>query len=108
MRPSTDTNFAMRAITSAQPAGRPFFVAGAKGTMPKTIDERLDSVQAAIEEIESAPGDSVAGQEVEIRGRTIRRPELSVLYREERRLLRLKKRKSRGGVRVRRGVPLDA
>lgn len=76
--------------------------------MAKTIDERLDSVQQAIEEIETAPGDSIAGQEVEIRGRTVRRPDLSVLYREEKRLLRKKKRKERGGVRVRRGVPLDA
>lgn len=74
--------------------------------MAKTIEERLSSVQSAIEEIESGTG-SIAGQEVEIRGRTVTRPKLSTLYQEERRLLKLKKRKERGGVRIRRGIPLD-
>ena len=76
--------------------------------MARTIEERLESVQNAIAEIESGDGGGLsAGQEVQINGRSVARPDLQTLYREERRLLRLKKRKDRGGVRVRRGVPLD-
>ena len=74
--------------------------------MARTVEERLQSVQDAITEIESGDG-GAAGQELEVAGRTVVRPSLSTLYEEEKRLLRLKKRKERGGVRVRRGVPLD-
>lgn len=76
--------------------------------MPRTIKERLESVQDAIAEIESGGASGSSGQEVEIRGRSITRPDLSTLYAEEQRLLRLLKRKQRGGARVRRGVPLDS
>ena len=74
--------------------------------MPKTIEERLDSVQSAIAAIENGDGLS-GGQSVAIRGRQVERPDYEALLREERRLQRLHSRKQQGGIRVRRGVALD-
>jgi phage-related minor tail protein len=67
----------------------------------KTYQEQLESVQAAIADIETK------GQTVDVNGRTLTRADLRTLYQREAQLRRLVDRESRGGIRVRRGVPID-
>lgn len=67
----------------------------------KTYQEQLESVQATIEEIE------IRGQSTDVNGRTLTRGNLATLYEREKYLRRMVGRAARGGVRGRRGVPLD-
>jgi len=67
----------------------------------KTYQEQLETVQATIEEIETR------GQSTDVNGRTLTRGNLATLYDREKYLRRMVGREARGGVRVRRGVPLD-
>ena len=70
--------------------------------MGKTYAEQLTSVQTAIEEVE------LTGQSIDINGRTLTRGSLKELYRREARLRTLAAREVRGGgIRLRRGVPID-
>lgn len=74
--------------------------------MARSLEQRLEDVQSALRAIE-AGDDLSSGQSVSIRGRMVERPDYRTLLREERRLRRLLSRKQAGGIRVRRGVPLD-
>lgn len=67
--------------------------------MPKTAQERLDEVQAAITEI------TTRGQSYAIDGRRKDRGDLDALFAQERRLTLQVEREARGGVRVRYGAP---
>ena len=67
----------------------------------KTYQEQLETVQAAIEAIETL------GQGTDVNGRTLTRADLRTLYQREAELLRRVARETRGGIRVRRGVPVD-
>ena len=65
----------------------------------KTYTEQLESVQAAIEKIESS------GQAYSIGGRTLTRADLPTLYEREKRLIALVNKESRGGIRTRGVTP---
>lgn len=75
--------------------------------MAKSIDEQIAEIDEAITDILTGDGATPAGQSIEIRGRTIERPDLETLRFWRSRLSTLKNRADRGGARVRRGVPLD-
>jgi hypothetical protein len=60
--------------------------------MARTLAERIASVQAAIEAIESG------AQSIGNDGETTQRPDLATLYKQEARLLALQTREDRGGV----------
>lgn len=65
----------------------------------KTYTEQLESVQAAIEEIETT------GQSSRFSDKALTRGDLSTLYAREKYLRRMAARETRGGIRVKYGTP---
>ena len=66
----------------------------------KTYTEQLESVQAAIEAIETG------AQSYSAEGQSVTRADLNALYAREARLQKLVARESRGGIRVRGATPV--
>lgn len=67
----------------------------------KTYQEQLESVQAAIQELETR------GQSVDVNGRRLTRADLETLYKREQHLRTMVGRETRGGMRVRQGILID-
>ena len=68
--------------------------------MSETLEDKLTRVQTAIATIETG------GQSVSYEGRAVTKGDLKTLYDREKYLEMRLARKSRGGIRVRAGVPL--
>ncbi len=67
----------------------------------QTLQEQLENVQAAIQNVE------LYGQHVDVNGRTLTRADIRALYQREKELRNAVARETRGGIRQRRGVPID-
>lgn len=78
----------------------PFVVSGGVPELAKTAAERLTEIQTAISKV------LTHGQTEMINGRRVTRADLEVLYREEKELEAAAAREARGGIRVRRAVPI--
>lgn len=68
--------------------------------MSDTLEDKLTRVQTAIAAIETG------GQSVSYEGRTVTKGDLKTLYERESYLEKKIERKTRGGIRMRGGVPL--
>lgn len=68
--------------------------------MAQTAAEQLEEIQTAISRI------LTHGQAFEVNGRVYRRADLATLYKQEERLKALVAREARGGIKVRRVVPV--
>lgn len=68
--------------------------------MSDTLEDKLTRVQTAIAAIETG------GQSVSYEGRTVTKGDLKTLYERESYLEKKIERKTRGGIRVRGGVPV--